>query len=183
MQVLRRIAQACVGRVDALYRRRHRLQPVGPMLYVARARYPGPALRFADGTQLARGDTYGTLHFDNARIAALGEGSRIRTGVRFSRLLRQSFRSLAERTRDDPALRDVPVFQGITWIREHGGRLGITSEPLPRGARRSLLAAHFRLLRWVFAPSVRTGTSAPPEPRMFWLTRGDLLENFGRDDR
>jgi hypothetical protein len=183
MHALRRLAQACLIRVDATYRRRHRLKPVGPMLFVARARYPGPAMRFADGTQIAPGDAYGALHFDNSRIAALGEGSRLRTGVRFGRLLRQSFRYLADATREDPALRDVPVFHGVTWIREHGERVGFVSEPLPPGARRRLLAAHFRLLRWVFAPSLRTGTVDAPEPRMFWLTRADLLQNFGRGEQ
>ncbi len=163
-----------------MYRRRHRLRPVGPMLFVARARYPGPAMRFSDGTRLSPGDPYGSLHFDNSRIAALGEGSRVRTGVRFGRLLRDSFAHLAQATREDPALGDLPVFHGVTWIREHGGHVGFVSEPLPAGLRRRWLRAHFRLMRWVFAPSLRTAANDAPEPRMFWLTRTDLLENFDR---
>jgi hypothetical protein len=137
-------------------------------------------MTFADGTRLAPGDAYGALHFDNSRIAALGEGSRIRTGVRFARLLRESLRDLADATRNDPALQDLPVFHGVTWIREHGDRVGFVSEPLPAGTRRRLLAAHFRLLRWVFAPSLRTSVTDAPEPRRFWLTRSDLVENFSR---
>ena len=183
MTWLRRIARNCLARVDLAYRRRHRLRPIGPMLYVARARYPGPAMTFADGTRLAPGDAYGALHFDNSCIAALGEGTRIRTGVRFARLLRESLRHLADATQDDPTLRDVPVFHGVTWIREHGERVGFVSEPLPTGPRRRLLGAHFRMLRWVFAPSLRTSVSGAPEPRLFWLTRSDLLENFGRGQR
>lgn len=147
MTWLRRIARNCLARVDLAYRRRHRLRPIGPMLYVARARYPGPAMTFADGTRLAPGDAYGALHFDNSCIAALGEGTRIRTGVRFARLLRESLRHLADATQDDPTLRDVPVFHGVTWIREHGERVGFVSEPLPTGPRRRLLGAHFRMLR------------------------------------
>jgi hypothetical protein len=150
------------------------------MLYVGRARYPGPAMTFADGTQLVPGDAYGTLHFDNSRIAALGEGSRIRTGVRFARLLRDSLGHLAKAMREDPALLDLPVFHGVTWIREHGGRVGFVSEPLPSGVRRRLLGAHFRMLRWVFAPSLNTSVTEAPEPRQFWLTRADLLESFGQ---
>jgi hypothetical protein len=179
----RGLARTCLAGVDVVYRHRHRLRPIGPMLYVARARYPGPAMTFSDGTRLAPGDTYGALHFDNSRIAALGEGSRLRTDVRFGRLLRQSFRHLADATRQDPALRDVPVFHGVTWIRDHGERVGFVSEPLPPGTRQRLLATHFRLMRWVFAPSLRTGSVDAPEPRMFWLTRTDLLQNFGRGER
>jgi hypothetical protein len=181
MSWLRGLARRFLAGVDASYRRRHRLRPVGPMLYVAPARYPGPAMTFADGTRLVPGDAYGALHFDNSRIAALGEGNRIRTGVRFARLLRDSLGQLAEESRRDPVLRDLPVFHGITWIREHGGAVGFVSEPLPAGPRRRLLGAHFRMLKWVFAPSLRTAVTDAPEPRRFWLTRADLLEKFGRE--
>jgi hypothetical protein len=150
------------------------------MLYVGRARYPGPAISFADGTQLAPGDEYGALHFDNSQIASIGEGSRIRTGVRFARLLRDSLAHLAAATREDPELHDLPAFHGVTWIRDHGGQVGFVSRPLPAGLRRRLLRAHFRLMRWVFAPSLHTGGDDAPEPRMFWLTRTDLLSSFGR---
>ena len=180
MRRVRNLARASLMWVDRIYRRRHQLRPVGPVLYVGRARYPGPAMTFADGTRLAPGDEYGALHFDNSRIASLGEGSRIRTGVRFARLLRDSLAHLAEATRDDPALRDLPAFHGVTWIRDHGRQVGFLSEPLPAGLRRRLLSAHFRMMRWVFAPSLRTSVADAPEPRRFWLTRSDLLEGFGR---
>jgi hypothetical protein len=179
----RALARKLLAGVDVAYRRRHRLRAVGPVLYVARARYPGPAITFPDGTQLVPGDDYGALHFDNSRIAALGEHSRIRTGVRFARLLRDSLGQLAEASRQDPALRDLPVFHGITWIREHGAAVGFVSEPLPAGPRRRLLGAHFRMLKWVFAPSLRSAVTDSPEPRQFWLTRSDLIENFGRPPR
>jgi hypothetical protein len=183
MTWLRGLARTCLAGVDVVYRRRHRLRPIGPMLYVARARYPGPAMTFSDGTRLAPGDAYGALHFDNSRIAALGEGSRVRTGVRFARLLRDSLSHLADATREDPALRDLPAFHGVTWIRDHGGQVGFVSEPLPAGLRRRLLSAHFRMMRWVFAPSMHAAGSDAPEPRMFWLTRADLLSSFGRSRR
>jgi hypothetical protein len=150
------------------------------MLYVGRARYPGPAMTFADGTSLAPGDLYGTLHFDNSRIASLGEVGRNRSGVRFARLLRDSLAALADLSREDPALADLAAFHGVTWIREHGAQVGFVSEALPLGLRRRLLAAHFRLLRWVFAPSLRATRMETPDPRMFWMTRSDLLAHFGR---
>jgi len=181
MRQPRALARNVLDVVDEIYRRRHRLRPVGPMLYVARARYRGPHRQFADGTRLAPGDTYGELHFDNSRIAALGEGSRSRTGVRIGRLLRDSFATLAEASSADPGLRDLDSFHGVTWLREHGGRVGFVSEPLPDGLRRRLLALHFRLLRWVFAPSLHTGVRDTPAPRSFWLTRNELLANFRRD--
>lgn len=180
MQWPRSIARACLARVDTLYRRRHGLRPVGPMLYVGRARYRGPAMTFADGTSLAPGDPYGTLHFDNSRIASLGEVSRNRSGVRFGRLLRDSLAKLADASRDDPALAALPAFHGVSWIRDHGAHVGFVSEAVPRGLRRRLLAAHFRLLRWAFAPSLRAARTETPEPRTFWLTRKNLQRSFGR---
>jgi hypothetical protein len=68
----------------------------------------------------------------------------------------------------------------VTWIRDHGAHVGFVSEAVPAGLRRRLLAAHFRLLRWVFAPSLRAARTETPDPRMFWLTRSDLLANFSR---
>jgi hypothetical protein len=140
-------------------------------------------MSFADGTQLAPGDAYGALHFDNSRIASLGEVSRNRSGVRFARLLRDSFAQLADATREDPALKDLPAFHGVTWIREHGAQVGFVSADMPSGIRRRLLALHFSLLRWVFAPSVQASRPETPDPRMFWLTRSDLLANFGHGRR
>jgi len=183
MQWHRAVARAALARVDAFYRRRHGLRPVGPMLFVGRARYPGPGMSFADGTQLAPGDVYGTLHFDNSRIASLGEVSRNRSGVRFARLLRDSLAQLADASREDPALRDLPAFHGVTWIREHGAQVGFVSVDVPAGIRRRLLALHFGLLRWVFAPSLPASRAESPDPRMFWLTRSGLHANFGRRKR
>jgi hypothetical protein len=137
-------------------------------------------MTFADGTSLAPGDFYGTLHFDNSRIASLGEVSRNRSGVRFARLLRDSLAALAYASREDPALADLPAFHGVTWIREHGAQVGFVSEAMPIGLRRRLLVAHFRLLRWVFAPSLRAARMETPDPRIFWLTRSDLQRSFGR---
>ena len=98
------------------------------MLYVGRTRYRGPVRTFADGTSLAPGDPYGSLHFDNSRIASLGEVSLNRSGVRFARLLRDSLSALVDASRNDPALADLPAFHGVTWIRDHGAQVGFVSE-------------------------------------------------------
>ena len=79
-------ARSILGRIDAWYYRRHRLRTLGPVLYLGQTRYRGPELRFEDGTVLRDNDPIGRLHFNNASIAALGEGSMQRVGFRFAKL-------------------------------------------------------------------------------------------------
>jgi len=175
-----RYARKLLGLVDAWYFRRHRLRILGPVLYLGHARYRGPELRFEDGTLLRDNDPIGRLHFNNASIAALGEGSMQRVGFRFAKLMRESLRRLAEAARSDPQLRDVHVFQGLTWIPAHGEVVGFVSTPLPPGWRTRLLAGHFRLLMRVFAPAARIRSRAEAEPRLYWLTRNALLTNLDK---
>jgi len=114
MNLLRRIGKGVLGVVDAWYYRRYRLRTLGPVLFLGHARYRGPELRFEDGTLLRDNDPIGRLHFNNASIAALGEGSMQRVGFRFAKLMRQSMRTLAEVAQSDPSLRDIAVFQSTT---------------------------------------------------------------------
>lgn len=182
MTRLRLFVRRILARIDRLYRRWHRLRPVGSLMFVGRTRYHGPARRFADGATLAPGDWLGTLHFDNARLAALGGDSPNATGLQFARQLFRSMRSLGELATHDEDFRDVAVFQGIGWIR-HGGELGLVHEPFPPGPRKRFLARYLRLLVWAFAADERTAAQAQPEPTVTWLTRGVLLERFARQDR
>src|ERR1044072_10047339 len=85
MKLLHRFAQRVLGWVDAWYYRRYKLQTLGPVLFVGRTRYHGPELRFEDGTLLRENDYIGRLHFNNASIAALGEGAMHRVGFRFAK--------------------------------------------------------------------------------------------------
>jgi hypothetical protein len=165
---MRALFRAC----DALYRALFRLRAVGPMLLVGRARYRGAARDFPDGSRLETGDTVGTLHFDNARIAGAGSG--------FRRLLRASLEELARLAAQDPVLRQVGVYRGVTWLRPHGRRYGFVAEPLPGGPARRLLQAHFRLLLRAFLP--REAGSAI-QPHVFWLTRRQLERHFGGEVR
>jgi hypothetical protein len=178
MEPVRRIARAGLRIVDELYRQRHRLQRVGPMLLVGRDRYDGPLRRFPDGTQLAAGDPLGTLHFDNARIAALEGEAPTTIGLRFTRLLIESLRELAERARGDAEFADLAAFRGIGWHHQ-GVRLGFVSEPFPEGPRKRYLAVHIGLLVWAFAPARGTAIAVRPEPRIIWMTRAALLKRFG----
>lgn len=174
-QVLRRALE----RVDAAYRERWRLAPVGPLLYVGLEQHEGDPCALSDGTQLEPGAWVGRLHFNNARAAAVEADSRPQAGIRFARLLRDSFTELAERARGEAPLSSVAVFEGVTWFRAHGVTVGFDAEPLPRGLRRWLLTAHFRLLIWAFAPVARRSAVLEVVPHRFRITRRALIESFG----
>jgi len=180
MKLLHRAARTVLGWVDRWYYRRYKLRTLGPVLFLGYARYRGPEIRFEDGTLLRDNDPIGRLHFNNASIAALGEGSMHRVGFRFAKLMRESLRQLAEAARTDPSLADIRVFQGVTWIPAHGEVVGFVSTPMPKSWRTRLLAGHFRMLSWVFAPSARIRQRERPEPRLYWLTREALVRNIGK---
>jgi len=179
-KLLHRFALRVLGLVDACYFRIHRLRTLGPVLYIGRARYRGPELRFEDGTLLKDKDPIGRLHFNNQAIASLGEGSLHRVGFRFAKLMRESLRQLAHAAQSDPDLQDIQVFQGVTWIPAHGEVVGFVTTPMPKTWKTRLLAGHFRLLSWVFAPSAKIRARERPEPRLYWLTREALARNVGK---
>jgi len=180
MKVLHRLAQRALGLVDAWYYRRHKLTTLGPVLFVGRTHYRGPELKFDDGTLLRDNDVIGRLHFNNASIVALGEGSMHRVGFRFARLMRESLRKLADAAHNDPTFADVSVFQGTTWIPAHGEVVGFVSTPMPKTWKTKLLSAHFRMLMWVFAPAARIRNREQAEPRLYWLTREALSRNMDK---
>ncbi len=180
MNPLHRMAQLVLRGVDRWYQRRYRLRSLGPVLLIGEARYAGPELRFPDGTVLRPDDPIGRLHFNNASIAALGEGSLHRVGFRFARLMRESLRALADAAQSDPDLQHLRAFQGVTWIPAHGEVVGFVSTPLPSTWRTRLLARHFRLLSWVFAPAARIRERTQIEPRQYWLTRAALAQNIAK---
>ena len=179
MRGTRPLLRRSLERIDDWYRARFALAPVGPMLYLGLVRHAGRARALPDGTRLEPGAWVGQLHFNNARAAEVQAGDRLQAGVRFARLLRASFAELAERARSDAALREVVLFEGITWLRAHGGRVGFDAEPLPPGPRRWLLGLHFRLLIWAFAPVAHDRAATEVQPHRFRITRRALIESFG----
>jgi len=177
---MRRFAQRILGRVDAWYLRKHRLRALGPVLRIGYVRYHGPDRELADGTVLRDDELIGQLHFNNAIIAAIGEGSLHRAGFRFAKLMRESLRTLAEAWQSDPELRSIRVFHGVTWIPEHGAIVGFESTPRPRSWRTRMLERYFRLLMWTFAPASRTRARACAEARDYWLTQAMLSRNLAK---
>jgi hypothetical protein len=175
----RHLLRGALERVDELYRDRRRLAPVGPLLYVGLERHDGDAFALRDGTRLERGALIGRLHINNARAASVDARNRPQAGIRFARLLRESFAELAERARSEASLSEVAMFEGVTWLRAHGGSVGFDAEPLPRGLWRWLLGAHFRLLILAFAPVAPGAAMLEVEPHRFRITRHALIESFG----
>jgi hypothetical protein len=163
-------------RNDERYRRARELHPVGPVLFVGLERHQGESCALGDGTRLEPGAWLGRLHFNNARAAALQANSRAQAGVRFARLLRDSLRELAQRAQAESRLRDVAVFEGVTWLRAHGSSVGFEADPLPEDWHCRLLTVHFRLLIWAFAPVVH---DEEIRPHRFRITRQSLIERFG----
>jgi hypothetical protein len=175
----RAVVRAALERVDDEYRRRLGLTPVGPLLYLGFARHTGAPCALPDGTRIEPGAWIGRLHFNNARAAAVEAETRLQAGIRFARLLRNSFAELAECTRAEPRYRQLQLFEGVTWLRAHGRGVGFDAQPLPHGPRHWLLSAHFRLLIWAFAPVATRAAMRDVRPHRYRISRQALLASFG----
>jgi hypothetical protein len=163
---------------ERIYRRIFGLEAVGELIYLGRTRYRGPTKLLADRTRIQPGDALGILHFDNLRLAAIERrpnSPRHRAFV-FLRLLRDSLALLSQRVTDDPMLKDLAGFRGITWMPSRGRHLGFETEPLPPGLRSHWLKLHFRLILRVFYPE--TPTQRVQQPHIYWLTRQQLLKRY-----
>jgi hypothetical protein len=178
MEGFRRLVQRGLRGVDRRYHRLHRLQSVGPILYVGRDRYSGPTIQFADDTLLEVGDDVGTLHFNNARFTQLEAQSPSGAALGFVRLMIESLRALADKSQTDPGFSDLAVYYAVSWLPGHGDKIGFVTAPYPDGIRRRLMATHFRILIWAFAP-MEQSRGARPDPHYYWMTRKELLTRFG----
>ena len=181
MNALRAALRRVLELIDSIYRRFHRLTPVGPLLHVdtsARARW-GRLRRGLSRDALV----VGHLHIDNSRAASVDAGTRRQSGVRVARLLRDSFAELAVRARDDAGFRELPWYEGVTWFAPHGETVGFESQPLASGWRRRWLALHFRMLVWAFSASGDWRALDGLAPRRFRITREALIAHFMPPDR
>ena len=182
MDWIRYTVRRTLQRIDVRYQRANALRPIGPVLFLGRAVYGGPDMRFRDGTALAPGDIVGMLHFNNERFTKLESRSSTIAALGFARLMLESMRALADRAVHDPALGDLQVFHAVSWLPAHGHKVGFVTQPLPDGFRKQLLSAWFRLLVWAFAPA-QESRAARPDPHFYWLTRSTLLERFPTDGK
>lgn len=164
---------------DDLYRHRHRLEPVGPMLLIREDRYAGEPRFFDDGTVLNAGQPLGILHFDNKYLLKNTARHGRRVGLMFREKLFNSLEELANAAHTGK-YRDVPVYTGVTWLASHGEKVGFRTEPLGRNWHSRLLAFHFGILLQAFYGRGKAGKRIRQQPRRFWLTRRQLLENFLR---
>ncbi len=181
--MLQELAIRCFRTWDQVYHRHHDLKPVGPMLFLGTEVYREPEREFADGTILRMHDTIGVLHFNNTRIAALGQGlSRHQAAWEFTRQLRASLEALAEwaASHEGAALK---AYQGTTWMQPHGLKAGFAIEPLAPSWRTRWLRLHFRMLRLCFSPAAFRSARTVLEPRLFWITRAQLRQHFSRPSR
>lgn len=178
MEAFRRLVQRGLRGVDRRYHRAHRLQPVGPILYVGREKYRGPTIQFVDDTLLEVGDDVGTLHFNNLRFTQLEAESATGAALGFVRLMIQSLRALADKAHNDPRFSDLAVYHAVSWLPGYGDKIGFVTAPYPSGMKKRLMAAHFRLLIWAFAP-IEQSRKARPDPHFYWLTRKELLRRYG----
>ena len=178
MEAFRQLVQRGLRGVDRRYHRAHRLQAIGPILYVGRDQYRGPTIQFADDTLLEVGSDIGTLHFNNLRFTKLEAQSATGAALGFARLMIQSLRALADKARTDSRFSDLAVYHAVSWLPGHGDKIGFVTAPYPEGMKKRLMAAHFRLLIWAFAP-IEQSRGARPDPHFYWLTRKELLRRYG----
>ncbi len=179
-RALWRLASRFYRVLDVLYRRWHRLEPVGKLLYVGRGVHRGEPRRLADGTEVAPGDAIGTLHFDNQFIA--GESgaadSAAASGIRFARRFFPAFKALARRASEDPGWSDLVAFHAVGWFPPHGERYGFEFSRLPPGRRARWLRWHISNLVMAFNPEAGRRERQRLWPMEIWLSRRQLLESF-----
>lgn len=164
---------------DRAYRRCYRLEEVGGILYVGRARWRGRRRRLADGTEVAPGDAILKLHL-NSQMAAEGSGagSPAGAGRRFARRFLPACAALARRLETDPGWRDVVAIHGVGWIGPYvGERWGFEFERLPDGLKTRWIRLHMTGLLTVADP--RSGWREVPWPYEIWISRRRLRELLG----
>jgi hypothetical protein len=178
-RLLRQGAARLYALVDLAYRRWHRLDQVGGILYVGRATWRGQRRRLEDGTEVMPGSPILRLHL-NSQLAAdvsAGAPSAPGSGLRFARRFLPACRALARRVREDPAWSDAVAVYAVGWISPYVGEpWGFEFERLPAGLRTRLIRWHIGHLLAAAAPA---GRPAPaPWPMAIWLSRRRLLERF-----
>lgn len=165
---------------DRLWRACHDLDAVDELICLSFETWQGPPRLLGGRTWLRAGDVVAHLHF-NRDCLCDPRLSRQRKPFAFARLLFCSLGHIAERIEaGDPELTRIRMFYGITWFRPHGQRLGFMVERLPDSFLTRLRILHFRLFLYAFFPA-QAERHSDLHPHAFWLSREDLLKNFGRE--
>lgn len=159
---------------DRLYRRIHRFIRVNPLLLVKVRIYQGPNRQFDDGTVLKPGDSIGELHFDNAFLSQQYNQHQQSYNFLFARHMRRALRRLAEACVEHPELQHCKVFHGVTWIAEHGAKVGFATEQISNPFKRWWLSTHFKWLVNACFVQLRDQTF-DFTPRQFWLPARGLV--------
>jgi hypothetical protein len=170
--------------IDRVYCRVHRLQAVGPLLYIQPQTYRGPSRRLDDATVIAPGDRVAVLHFNNRNLQQAQQAApRGQGGFVFARLLISALQTLAEQVREDPGLQPIAGFHGITWIPPHGRKIGFEARPLPPTWRTRVQAWYLGWLLYAFNPATARRLKGRLQPHAFWLSRQQLLTHFANGRR
>lgn len=175
-----RAAAPLYGLVDRAYRRWHRLEEVGGILYVGRARWRGRPRRLDDGTEVAPGAPILRLHLNSQLAASEGSGAASPAGAgrRFARRFLPACAALARRLETDSGWSDVVAVYGVAWIGPYvGERWGFEFERLPDGFKTRWIRRHMSSLLAVADP--RSGRREVPWPFEIWISRRRLCERFG----
>jgi hypothetical protein len=171
---------------DAFYRRLHGLTDpaaqLGEVLRVEAARYRGPAVMLADGTQVRRGDRIGVIHLNNERVARLhGDGSDTPTaGLKFRRAFVASLKELARQVAETDRYSGVKAFTAQTIFHQGTQRVGFEILPLARSVRTRLVAVYERSIMAHYHPLGyrRPGRPRVREARAIWISRNELRRRY-----
>ncbi len=137
---------------------------------VAPGKFPGPAVKAADGRTIEPGAPAAELHLHSERMARAGEAGSL-TAFRF---FKRSMSDLARAAQEKPYLAQAQVFWGVSLFQEVLEPVGFQMVELPP-ARRKFLGAYMHFLHKMYGgtPLKRVW------PKLVYIDRGALLERYG----
>ena len=114
-------------------------------------------------------------------LAFASRAASLRAMTRLLTLLLALFAlTLPAHAADDISAASRSVVRVVTVAMMDGEVVGFVSTPMPKTWKTRLLAAHFKMLMWVFAPAARIRNREQAEPRLYWLTREALSRNLDK---
>jgi hypothetical protein len=170
---------------DARWRRKHNVEKIDELISLSFEEYRGDRHPMNDGTWIESGDRLAILHFNRECFDQGGTSARdyARSGLRFRKLLMNSFTQLATQMNSDERLRDVKAFHGISWIPPHGEKLGFLIEPVPDSLVNTIRKFYFKILLKAFFPTLAARENNRLQPHAYWLTRQHLFKYFSNSLR